>query len=215
MHARRAARPTAARRRTPHARGATFLEVVLGTVLLSLVAATFSGVTAAVVGGLKRQEKQLAAAEVANRLLLIYLDDEDNLPGSGLPIAYGDMEFRFSLDVLPVGVRESGASREAPAQNRPAVPLDRRLRLIAVTAWLAEDSGGAAQFTDLVPYAQVTRVHDTLVFNNPDAAGRVLSRPDEVEEYFSNLLNAQSGGIQNENAGSGSGQPSGRQGGQR
>src|SRR6188474_231252 len=99
-----------------HPRGMTFLEVVAAMALLGVVSASLFGVVGFVTGGQLRQNQQLAAAEVANRLLLQYLDEPTKMPGTNVKMEYGPPGkaalFRWEYSEQPVAfVEVMGDSR--------------------------------------------------------------------------------------------------------
>jgi type II secretory pathway pseudopilin PulG len=93
----------------------TFLEVVLAIALMGLIfAAVYSAF--GFVGAMSRREQQkLAAAELANALIVQYLDDPNSLPTTQ-PIDYGPWRFRYARAEEDVTFREA---RPAPATTLP------------------------------------------------------------------------------------------------
>ncbi|MEM7755993.1 MAG: hypothetical protein AAF297_10200 [Planctomycetota bacterium] len=149
---------------------------MLGVLLLGMVAATLAGTTGALQRQANRDRQRLAAAELANRLLLQYVDDENNLPSQLLPVAYDGMLFRWRSDVRGVGVELSGAGRNQRIEGEAAgFDFRRRLTVITVSVWLAPESGGSAVDDGRVPRAQLTRMIDPIAFNNADSLDRRFS----------------------------------------
>ena len=72
--------------------GITFLEVVVGVALLGIVTAAMLGTINFATGIQLRQARMLACSEVANRLVLEYLDDPTKLPDPGKTVEYGPPE---------------------------------------------------------------------------------------------------------------------------
>ena len=171
-------------------RGVTFLEVVLGVVLMALVASTLSATMGAIGGSFQRQRDRLAAAEVASRITLIRVDDEEGMPDESLPVAYGEREFRWRIEENPVLVTLSGPAREAMNQGSggTTVNLSRRIISVTVTTWLAGESGGAYDFDPDLPHARVTRLIDPLNFATHDSAQRRLDTQEDIETFMRTFM---------------------------
>jgi len=171
-------------------RGVTFLEVVLGVVLMALVASTLSATMGAIGGSFQRQRDRLGAAEVASRITLIRVDDEEGMPDESLPVAYGEREFRWRIEENPVLVTLSGPAREAMNQGGggTTVNLSRRIISVTVTTWLAEESGGAFDFDPDLPHARVTRLIDPLAFATHDSAQRRLDTQEDIETFMRTFM---------------------------
>lgn len=176
-------------------RGVTFLEVVLGVVLLGLVASTLGATVGAVGKSFQRQRDRLAAAEVASRIALIRVDDEEGMPNPTLPIGYGDREFRWEISESPVLVTLSGPARAALDQGtgNSSVDLSRRILSITVTVWLAEEAGGSFSFDPDVPHAMITRLIDPLDFATHDSAQRRLDTQEDIETFMRTFMSTASG----------------------
>ena len=172
----------------PRARGITFLEVIFASVTLAMVAAAMLSALNHVHAMQSRQELLLGCAEVANRLIIQYLDDAKQLPSQFSPIPYGADEYRWRMDVRPITATPNPRfARAVAAQSRRdgAVGMD-RLRRVTVTVWVAESSGGAGHLADGVPSVTITRLVDPMaVWRNPDS----LSRRVDTEEGIRELLN--------------------------
>lgn len=199
-------------RTTRHAsrRGVTFLEVVLGVVLLGLVASTLGATVGAVGKSFQRQRDRLAAAEVASRIALIRVDDEEGMPNPTLPIGYGDREFRWEMRESPVLVTLSGPARAAVDQGagNSSVDLSRRILSVTVTAWLAEEAGGSFSFDPDLPHATITRLIDPLDFATHDSAQRRLDTQEDIESFmrtFMGTATSTTGGSNTQRSGSSSG----------
>jgi type II secretory pathway pseudopilin PulG len=176
------------RARRTIARGLTLLEVVLAVTLVALSAGAGGLALSYVVTGQERQARRLASAELANRLILQYLDDEDSLPRPGTVIRYASDYYRWELEQDPLRLQ---AAREAASAGVPrAVGLE-RLKRVTVRVWLSEESGGARAWEAGVPGATLTRMVDPLAFRNPDSfAARV-----GTEQGMRRLLEEMMGGV--------------------
>lgn len=141
MNARRAnifrQAPATARRSARCAPGLSLLEVVLSVVMLTGVATSIMSAIAYVERSDARDKRRLAAHEIANRLVLQWLDDSKAMPEPHLPIAYGDRyQFFFELSVTPVvmELNQRQNNSEAALQG-----LD-RYRLVAVRVFDSDES---------------------------------------------------------------------------
>ncbi|MFG0283322.1 MAG: hypothetical protein ACF8R7_02775 [Phycisphaerales bacterium JB039] len=160
------------RRRPARARRAmTFLEVMLATAMLALVTASvFSAINFAI-GSQSRQEQLLGAAEVASRVVVMYLDDPDaTLAQQGKPMDYGPYRYRWRADAQAIELR---ADADAEAQGGPTsgggVSLS-NLKELTVLVWLSEESGGGYDPVPGVPQFSVRRMLDmNPTFRNPDS----------------------------------------------
>ncbi len=174
-------------------RGLTFIEAILAIVLLSMVASTLSSAVSFMSKSQHRLEQKLGAAELANRLVLQYIDERDSLPDPGLPIEYDRDLYRWTINEAPV--RFEFENQRADDSNRvgSGVSLD-RIKLITIRVWLDADSGGSRAYTQRVPNMTVTRLIDPLSFNNPDSLNTLLAKPGGIEKLFESLLDLDGGG---------------------
>lgn len=154
----------------PRRRGMTFLEVMLATALLAMVTASvFSAINFAV-GSQVRHEQLLGAAEVANRVVVMYLDDPAaTLAQQSRPMDYGPHRYRWSARSAPIALvadAEAAAQGGAPGGG---VSLS-RLEELTVHVWLSEESGGAYEPLAGVPQFSLKRMLDmNPTFRNPDS----------------------------------------------
>lgn len=166
----------------------TFLEAILAVVLLSMVATTLSSAVSFMSQSQKRLEQKLGAAELANRLILQYIDDRDSLPDRSLPIEYDMDLYRWTLEEAPVKfVFDSQAQSDDSGRVGGGVSLN-RIKLITIRVWLGPDSGGSRSFDPSVPNTIVNRLIDPLAFNNPDSLETLLQQPGGIEKLFESLL---------------------------
>jgi type II secretory pathway pseudopilin PulG len=154
----------------------TFLEVVLAATLLALLAGTVFGGFSAMIGAQERQVRRLACMELANRLILQYLDDPTAMPTEAQPIRYAGVEYRWSMQRQPVqfdhGRPEAAAERAAASSLR----LERFVNM-HVTVWVGAASGGADHFDPLIPHAAVSRLVDPIGTRNPDSLENIFRNP--------------------------------------
>lgn len=168
----------------PSRRGMTFLEVVAGAALLALLAATLFGAIGYMFRSSVRERQELAAAELANRLMLQYLDDYRQMPSRTAPVKFGapgaEWWFRWELRVTGATLEEHVAdeSRRAARVERTQSANLSRFKQITMRVWLAEDSGGSASRVPEVPQYAITRVMDPLATRNPDSIQKMWKNPE-------------------------------------
>lgn len=150
-------------------RGMTFLEVVLASALLGIVAMGVFGALNYLVLQHKRAEQLTGAAEVANRVVVMFLDNPDAMPSNGQPIPYGRHRYRWTYDAGPISVIDPNATEGQPSP----LTLD-RLQELTVTVWLHEDSGGASAPGPSTPGLTVRRMLDPAATRNPDSMARAI-----------------------------------------
>lgn len=168
----------------------SLLETVLSVVLVGIAAATMLSVVGFVRGTSGIESQRLACTELANRLILMYLDSEQSMPTSGTPIAYGGRLYRWKLERRPVRIVET-----APRETRgraSGVSLN-RIRQVTVTVWLGEDSGGSSSPDAPVPQVTMSRLFDPLLPTNPDSLNEMLQ--NNMEGFLNNILESQDGAV--------------------
>lgn len=166
----------------------TFIETVCAVALLALVAASMLGAVGFLYKAQHRDRQRLACAELANRLMLQYLDDKDTMPAADRPLEYGPERFRWDLreDAAAVTPAVADDSRNrGSAGNR----LD-RFKLITVRVWLSDESGGTREPALGTPTVSIWRLVDPMAFRNPDAINRMIN----TDAGRRRLLEAYSGG---------------------
>ena len=175
-------------RRVEVRRGTTLLEAVLATVLLGLVATTLATAVSYMNSSQRRMQQRLGAAELANRLMLQYIDDQDAMPSNALPIEYDMDLYRWTLDVSPVEFTMAEPPPETESNTIGSGINFERIRLVSIKVWLGEESGGARGFSTEYPNAQLTRLIDPLAFSNPDSLQTMLDTPGGMERLFERLM---------------------------
>lgn len=184
---------TARHRRAHNARRAmTFVEVICAVTMLSLAAAAMLSASSAVVSAQSRGLKRLGAAELANRLMLQYLDDEDSLPNAGAPIEYGPDTYRWDKRVSTISL--SSAIPQDPVRASGTMSLD-RLRAVTFTVWLTDEARGRTTRADGAPSYSLTRIVDPIFgqLRNPDTRERIMNDP-VLRQRFIDMLTGRAGG---------------------
>ncbi len=175
--------------------GVTFLEAVLGVVLLGLVTASLAASVSLMQRSHARLERRLAAAELANRLILQYIDDSQSLPSRSLPLEYGTDLFRWSMEEQRVRfvTRTAATPTAGTAGVGSGVSLD-RVQMVMLRVWLAPESGGSTQYSSDIPGVVITRLVDPLAFSNPDSLQSLLEQPDGIERLMNLFGDLDAGG---------------------
>lgn len=174
--------------------GLTLIEAVAAITLLAVLAATVLSSLSGMIKAQTRQLQRLGAGEIANRLMLQYLDDPQTMPAEGLPVAYDGARYRWQL--------AKSSARLTPAvagdSSRGGLSLD-RLGTVTIRVWLSEESGGSATFGLAgVPNYTLTRVVDpTYVFRNPDSLDNMIKNPQRMREFQEMFTGVEQGGFIN------------------
>jgi type II secretory pathway pseudopilin PulG len=174
-------------RRYTNRRGVTFLEAMLASVLLAMVASTLAGGVSFMTQSQRRMDQKLGAAELANRLVLQYIDDRDSLPDRTLPIEYDIDLYRWTLEEAPVEFVFDNMRSDDGGGVGSGASLS-RIKLITIRVWLGDESGGSRSFASEVPNCELTRLIDPLAFNNPDSLKTLLEQPGGIERLFESMM---------------------------
>ena len=177
----------------PSRRGLTFLETLFASALLALVAAAVFGALSFVLGRQHHEQRTLAAYELANRIILQYLDDPEQLPDPSLPLEYGKDRFRWTLNVDPVTVTATSEATKDAADTRRSM-LD-RVKQVSVHVWLGEESGGSQAFESdsPMPKAALTRIMYPMAYRNPDAFDRLINSDAGRRRLFDDMTGGSGG----------------------
>ncbi|MBS0197206.1 MAG: type II secretion system protein [Planctomycetes bacterium] len=166
-------------------RGMTFLEVILSIVLLTMVTGMIMTAINGVISNQTRQHQRLAAAEVANRLMLQYIDDPESMPARNAPVKHGRDLFRW--EVVEKGVTLTPAKAVDSSTPRAANALTaNRLKTVQLNVWLSEESGGSYAPTNIVPAFSITRIVDPIFgqLRNPDTADSIMKDPVKRQRFL-------------------------------
>lgn len=157
--------------------GFTLLEAVLAVTLLAMIAAVLLSGMSNLWRQQARQQQALGAAELANRLMLQFLDDRRSLPSIAEPLRYGPYEYAWAIDERPIRVEENAniqlkrEARAAAGTRIAGAGLD-RLGEIRVVVWMYNDTAttGPDNLGPGAPSATLTRLHDPMnLARNPDS----------------------------------------------
>lgn len=168
----------------------TFLEIVFATAMMSIVAGGVFSAFAFVLGSQQRMRERQMATEVANRLVIAYLDAPTQMPDPSRLLEYGPqdrpLKWRWQYREEPVLLVE--ARPEARDSSRQMGVSNDRFRRVVVRVWLSEESGGSATFDSSIPSAELARMVDPLAMRNPDAVRRLMSDEAAMRQLMGNLM---------------------------
>ncbi|MEK6701447.1 MAG: hypothetical protein AABZ53_04230, partial [Planctomycetota bacterium] len=155
--------------------GLTMLEVVFAMALLGLVATTSMAALSYVHKSHSREQKTLAASEIASRLILMYIDDPQSPDKEGELIEWiNGQKYRYKLDHGTVNFTSAVPAPDDAPKN--VIGLD-AIHIVKVRVWLSEESGGSLNFTPNAPYAVLTRIVDPWVaLTRPDSTQRMADK---------------------------------------
>jgi len=169
----------------------TLLETVLAVAIIGMVAASMFGTIDFLLARQTHQERTLAAMELANRLMLQYLDDPSELEDDeGLPLRYHmgpnadlfrwDMEVgdvRIDLDEAVATVDDEGAQDFA----------NYKLNHVRIRVWLAEQSGGTYRPEGSPVVVELSRLVDPAALRTPEQVWNLMNNPERLNEMIENL----------------------------
>lgn len=144
-------------------RGLTFLETMLASALLAIVAGLVLSTISFISNAQIRDRHRAACAELGNRLMLIYMDDDEELRRMANVIDYAGARYRWSIEEMPVRVELAREDRESRRNSN----ID-RFNNVRVFVWLSEESGGGDRPGPGVPSADIVRLVDPIPLRNPD-----------------------------------------------
>jgi prepilin-type N-terminal cleavage/methylation domain-containing protein len=199
--------------RPAHHRGLTFIEVVVAVALLGVVAGAMFGATSFATGMQLREQRRLACAEVANRLMLQYLDEPSKMSELPKTTAYGPDEnpsqFRWEYREEPIQLIKANA--DAWDQTRESTLPPDRFRQVTIRVWLSEASGGSRFPDDSTATFTLSRMLDPIYPRNPDSFMNMLNDPVAFRDFMGNMMTNNQG---NTFRGNGSGNQGRNQNGQ-
>jgi type II secretory pathway pseudopilin PulG len=177
-------------------RGVTLLETVFASVLLVMVATSVVSALSFMNASELRFKRQLAAFEVANRLLLQFLDDPGGMPDATKP--YMDEEsgltFRWSFVLEPIkfSVPEKPLMGSA-STSHGLKALDQSKVMRARVFMGVPDGIGGYKFGEQL--AELSRPMNPIAaqMRNPDVAGR-LTDPEKLGKFIKFIVDLQGDG---------------------
>lgn len=175
-------------------RGFTFLEAILGLALLGIL----GGAIFAVLGYAWRIEiearQTLAAAEIANRVLISYIDDPTSPEKLPETIAYEQLDYRWSIDVTPTIIRDAFPGARTSRDGLPATQEAlESMELVTVTAWL-DDGTSASVAPGRTPTVRLERVINPFQYRGNDTLQRLLQSPERQQRLLMQISGIEGGG---------------------
>lgn len=141
--------------------GLSMLEVVFAMALLGVVIMATMNVLSFVHGSQVREQRNLAAAELANRLILMYIDDPNSPWQEGDTIKWSTGEaYRWELIRSEVKI-DSAMQPPTELNTNQGFGLE-RIHLIRARVWLDEEHGGSREFDESSPNAEIARLMDPI-----------------------------------------------------
>jgi hypothetical protein len=171
---------------------------VLAAALLGIVAAGVMGALSYAWNLEIRGRQRLAAAEVANRVLISYLDDSTSIRPGKLPptIGYRGEQYRWREERKRVSIIDANPNgRRGRAGDVTSNDAFEQMVSIRVEAWL-DDGSPAAQFPGATPGAAIERLVDPLAFRGVDTIERLLQDPERQTELIGNVTGLGNQGVE-------------------
>lgn len=195
--------------RSVRRRGTSFLEVVLASVLLAVVVTSVVSALSFINRAEIRQKQQLAAFEVASRLMLQFLDDPEAMPQQSTHYDDGTYKFRWSLVAEPVEIASTpgglfGGVTTSHGQGAFNATKVMRARVFAA---VPDGVGGFGYGEQL---AELTRPYNLVAarLRNPDVGIR-LTDPEKLGRFVQDMLSVTGMGDSGSSSSSTGGQRSG------
>ncbi|MEL6499646.1 MAG: hypothetical protein AAF937_12465 [Planctomycetota bacterium] len=189
--------PTTTRRSNGSAasgRGFTFLEAVLGLALLGILGGAIFGVLGYAWRIEIEARQTLAAAEIANRVLISYIDDPTSPEKLPETIAYEQADYRWSIDVQPTIIRDAFPDARTSRDGLPATQEAlESLELVTVTAWLDDDTSASAA-PGRTPTFRMERVINPFQYRGNDTLERLLQSPERQNRLLMQMSGIDGGG---------------------
>ncbi|KAA0217250.1 MAG: hypothetical protein DYG94_01570 [Leptolyngbya sp. PLA3] len=162
------------------------LETVLAAVLMAMIATTLVAGLGFVHADHRRQQRQLGAAEIANRLMLQYLDEKSGMPSDALAVTYGSRgQYRYYWRVREdkVSMREVRPGSTATANRTGGVTPD-RIKLITVRVWNEQTPNVNPALSGVAEDFRLARLTDPIAPRNPDSLSKILRTPEGMAEWL-------------------------------
>jgi hypothetical protein len=173
------------------------IEVVLASVLMAMIASTLVSGLGYVHAAHRRQERQLGAAEMANRIMLQYLDDKDALPSDALPIAYGargELRYYWKVDKDKIELRLDRAGAKSQTGRTSGIDLKNLLEMVTVRIWYEHIPNVNPSLSGNPPDFMLKRIVNNMAVRNPDSIMKQFSTPDGMLRFLEQFQQLQGGG---------------------
>ena len=170
-------------------RGISLVEVVMASMLLAIIASAVVGGITTVVAADSRNQQKLEALELANRLLLQYLDDKDAMPSQETHISQGRGVYRWVLRQSPVQLSMPEESVIDKPTDGPGSKTIDKLVLLSVSIYTGVPDGmGGYAYGDRA--CTLTRMYHPLsvIYRNPDMMKRLAADPARMMDIMMALI---------------------------
>lgn len=198
-----------------HRSGTTLIEVVCASVILAIAVTMIASSVAAVTMADIRARQRLEALELANRLLLQFLDDKEAMPSESAHLDSGLGTYKYKLVESPIGLSFPEGSVFEASENQSRKVMD-QTKLVSVTVWAATPDGVGGYIAG-EQMATLARINNPLsvLSRNPDTMARIASDPSRLMAMVMKMIedgsiptasgSGSGGGGSGAGAGSGSG----------
>jgi len=111
-------------------RGLTFIEVVVSIAMLATFATLVLGSISVLESNALRNKHRLQASELAHRVIVQYLDDQDSIPSPDQPVEQGDTRYRVETEetILLQETAEIEGLSESTAVSNDEVDIQDRVQ---------------------------------------------------------------------------------------
>lgn len=168
-------------------RGFSFLEAVLAAALLGIIAAAIFSVLSYVYASDRDDATRLGAAEVANRIIITYLDDETSIRKLPDIIDYGVRQYKWDLEEDNVRIEEPNRSARVTAGRQGATPNALvKLKEVRVTVW-EYDGTNASLEPGTTSGVRLNRLVNPIAYRGSDGVTRMLSSTERITRMMQNL----------------------------
>lgn len=175
-------------------RGFTFLEAILGMALVGILGGAIFGVLGYAWRIEIEARQTLAAAEIANRVLISYIDDPTSTAKLPELIDYEQVRYRWSLNVTQTLLRDSFPDARTDREGAPSSSEAlESMELVTVTAWL--DDGSASSIAPgRTPTFELERVINPFQYRGNDTLERLLQSPERQNRLLLQMIGVEGGG---------------------
>ena len=177
------------------ARAFSFLEAVAAAALLGIVAASLLSAASFGTATQLRRERRAAAMDIANQLMIAWLDDPVNTTPERTRelFTYGrDSEaYRWRVVVQAAKIDESRNARAARPDDRQTPVTFDKLEEVTIEVWF--DDGVSLRGPGDGPSARLTRIVNPFAFRNPDSMANTVNDPELRQRLIERMIGPGSG----------------------
>ncbi len=175
-------------------RGFSFLEAVMAAALLGIIAASIFGAMGYAMSEDRYDEARLGAAEVANRLIISYLDDSTSVRKLPDTIDYGHFTYRYDFDVETVRIEEPNRNLRDSNGQPGAVPAALvRLKEVSATVWL-DEGRPETMAPGSSPGVRINRLVNPIGYRGSDSTERLMGDGERIGELMKLLTGFEDAG---------------------